>query len=68
MFPFVDDTDECQMKDSRARLTKVVLSMEAAKMVLAYVLSHTIAEGARVIGKRIFLQKEGNGELSVRRV
>jgi hypothetical protein len=57
VFPFVDDTDECQMKDSRARLTKVVLSMEAAK------------EGARVvIGKRIFLQKEGNGELSVRRV
>jgi len=69
VFPFVDDTDECQMKDSRARLTKVVLSMEAAKMVLAYALSHTIAEGARVvIGKRIFLQKEGNGELSVRRV
>ena len=69
VFPFVDDTDECQMKDSRARLTKVVLSMEAAKMVLAYDLSHTIAEGARVvIGKRIFLQKEGNGELSVRRV
>ena len=38
-------------------------------MVLAYVLSHTMTEGARVvIGKRIFLQKEGNGELSVRRV
>ena len=69
VFPFVDDTDECQMKDSRARLSKVVLSMEAAKMVLAYVLSHTVAEGARVvIGKRIILQKEGNGELTVRRV
>ena len=69
VFPFVDDTDECQMKDSRARLSKVVLSMEAAKMVLAYVLSHTVAEGARVvIGKRIILQREGNGELTVRRV
>ena len=34
-----------------------------------YVLSRTVAEGARVvIAKRIILQKEGNGELAVRRI
>ena len=66
----VDDADERTLgPGTRARLTKAVLSMEAAKAVIAYVLSRTVAEGARVvIAKRIILQKEGNGELTVRRI
>ena len=43
--------------------------MEAAKAAIAYVLSWTVAEGARVvITKRTILQKEGNGELTLRRI
>jgi hypothetical protein len=64
----VDNCDEYEV-GKHSRLTKVLLSMDATKKVIAYVLSRTIAEGARVvIAKRIILQKESNGELTVRRI
>ena len=54
----------CQMSDVKMSDVKM-----GAKAVIAYVLSRTVAEGARVIiAKRIILQKEGNGELTVRRI